>query len=250
MKPLAVQIYTLRDAMANGNHLAILQELADIGYKGIEGHGFGMTPREFRKVIEDMGMSVTSYFGANQTPETVNQFIDDAKELGVTDTVNGYGTKEYKTRAAIKETAEKVNAVASTIRAAGLTYSMHNHYWEFEIVDGRLAIEWLLDECPDVTLELDLYWCTNFGAQRAADMAAKFRDRIKLMHVKDGPMVKDEPMTAAGAGKVDIAEAIPAADPNWLILEMDFCATDMMEAVKESYAYLVGNGLAAGNKPV
>ena len=250
MKPLAVQLYTLRDAMQNGNHLPTLQQLADIGYKGVEGHGFGLTNKEFRKVVEDMGMKVTSFFGANQTPETVNQFIDDAHELGVVDTVNGYGTREYKTVDAIKETAEKVNAVASTVKAGGLSYNLHNHYWEFEIVDGRLAIEWLLDECPDVTLELDLYWCTNFGAQTAAAMAAKFSDRVKLVHVKDGPMVKDEPMTAAGAGKVDLAEAIPLSDPNWLILEMDFCATDMMEAVKQSYQYLVGNGLAAGNKPV
>jgi len=236
--------------MQNGNHLSVLQEIADIGYKGIEGHGYGMTNKEFRKVIEDMGMKATSYFGPNQTPATVNQFIDEAFELGVTDTVNGYGTKEYKTVDAIKQTAEIINSVAPTIRAAGLTYSMHNHYWEFEMVDGRLAIEWLIDECPDITLELDLYWCTNFGAQKAADMAAKFKDRVKLMHVKDGPMVRDEPMTAAGAGKVDIAEAIPAADPKWLILEMDFCATDMMEAVRQSYKYLVGNGLGSGNKPV
>src|SRR5471030_1793901 len=149
MKPLAIQLYTLRDAMANGNHLPILQELADIGYKGIEGHVFGMTNKEFRKVVDDMGMKPTSYFGANQTPETVNQFIDEAKELGVVDTVNGYGTREYKTVDAIKQTAEIVNSVATTIKAAGLSYSLHNHYWEFEIVDGRLAIEWMLDECPD-----------------------------------------------------------------------------------------------------
>jgi sugar phosphate isomerase/epimerase len=248
MKPLAVQIYTLRDAMQNGNHLNILQQIADIGYKGIEGHGYGLTPKEFRHVVEDMGMKVTSFFGANQTPETVNQFIDDAHALGVTDTVNGYGTQEYKTVDSIKKTAEIINSVAPTIRAAGLTYSLHNHYWEFEIVDGRLAIEWMIDECPDITLELDLYWCTNFGAQKAGDMAKKFKDRIKLLHVKDGPMVRDEPMTAAGAGKVDLADAIHAADPNWLILEMDFCATDMIEAVKESYNYLTESGLGEGNK--
>jgi len=248
MKPLGIQLYTLRDAMQDGNHLPVLKELADIGYKGVEGHGFGYTPAEFRKIVEDLGMQVTSFFGANQTPETVNQFIDDAFALGVKDTVNGYGTKEYKTVDAIKQTAEIVNAVASTITAAGLSYSMHNHFWEFEVVDGRFAIEWLLDECPDVTLELDLYWCTNFGANKAFDMATKFKDRIKLVHVKDGPMVRDEPMTAAGTGKVDLADAIPASDPNWLILEMDFCATDMMEAVRDSYLYLVGNELAAGNK--
>jgi len=250
MKPLAVQVYTLRDAMQNGNHLAILQKLADIGYKGIEGHGYGMSFVEFRKTVEDMGMKVSSYFGDVPTPETVNQFIDNAKDLGVSDTVIGFGTREYKTVEAIKETAVRINAVAPTIRAAGLTFNLHNHYWEFEVVDGRLAIEWMVDECPDVTLELDTYWATNFGANKAADMVTKFRDKVKLMHVKDGPMVKDEPMTAAGSGKVDIAEAIRAGDPNWLILEMDFCATDMMDAVEQSYRYLVGNGLAAGNKPV
>jgi sugar phosphate isomerase/epimerase len=195
-------------------------------------------------------MEVTSYFGANQTPETVDQFIEEAFLLGVTDTVNGYGPEDFASVDAIKLTAEKVNAVASTVRAAGLTYNLHNHFWEFEIVDGRLAIEWLLEECPDVTLELDLYWCTNFGSQIASEMAKKFSDRVRLLHVKDGPMVKDEPMVAAGSGKVDLAEAIPLCDPNWLILELDFCATDMMEAVRESYQYLVGSGLAFGNKSV
>jgi sugar phosphate isomerase/epimerase len=250
MKPLGIQLYTLRDAMADGNHLPILQELANIGFKGVEGHGFGMSPREFRKVVEDMGMRVTSYFGANQTPATVQQFIDDAHELGVVDTVNGYGPAEYKSVDAIKRTAEMVNAVASTIKSAGLSYSMHNHAWEFDVVEGRFAIEWLLDECPDVTLELDLYWCTNFGANKAKDVTELLKDRVKLVHVKDGPMVPDEPMTAAGSGKVDLADAIPIADPNWLILEMDFCATDMLEAVRESYRYLVGNGLAEGNRSV
>ena len=250
MKPLGIQLYTLRDAMANGNHLPVLQKLADIGFKGVEGHGFGYSPSEFKSLVGDMGMSVTSYFGPNQTPETVDQFIEDAFALGVTDTVNGYGPPEFKTVDDIKRTAELVNAVASTVRSAGLTYNLHNHFWEFEIVDGRLAIEWLLDECPDVTLELDLYWCTNFGAQKASAMAAKFSERVKLLHVKDGPMVKDEPMTAAGSGKVDLAESIPLVDPKWLILELDFCATDMLEAVEQSYRYLVGNGLAEGNKSV
>ncbi|MDR3690807.1 MAG: TIM barrel protein [Fimbriimonas sp.] len=249
MKPLAIQLYTLRDAMANGNHLPILKELAATGYKGIEGHGFGMPNTEFRKVVEDMGMKVSSYFGECPTPDTVNQFIDAARDLGVSDTVCGFGPPEYASVEAIKETAKKLNAVAPAIVGAGLTFSLHNHWWEYEIVEGRLAIEWMVDECPDVTLELDTYWATNFAANKAADMVTKFGKKVKLMHVKDGPMVRDEPMTAAGAGKVDIAEAIRAGDPNWLILEMDYCATDMMEAVKESYRYLVGNGLAAGNKP-
>jgi hypothetical protein len=32
------------------------------------------------------------------------------------------------------------------------------------------------------------------------------------------------------------------------VVELDECATDMMEAVKQSYTYLTGNGLAVGRK--
>jgi len=250
MKPLSIQLYTLRDAMADGNHLPVLQKLADIGFKGIEGHGFGMSCADFRKVVEDMGMQVSSYFGFNPTPETVHEFIDNALALGVSDTVCGYGTQEFASVESIHTTAEILNSVAPKVLEAGLSFSLHNHFWEFEVVEGRIAMEWMMEACPLVTMELDTYWATNFGANKAADMVTKFRDRVKLMHRKDGSMVRGEPMTAAGQGKVDLVDAIHAGDPNWLIIELDECATDMMEAVEQSYRYLVGNGLAAGNKSV
>jgi len=44
---------------------------------------------------------------------------------------------------------------------------------------------------------------------------------------------------------------IGAADPNvleWLIVELDSCEGDMMEAVAQSYRYLTSAGLAVGNK--
>jgi len=56
---------------------------------------------------------------------------------------------------------------------------------------------------------------------------------------------------AVGSGKIDVPAVIQAADPNvlkWIIVELDECATDMVQAVAESYQYLVSNGLAAGNK--
>ena len=48
-----------------------------------------------------------------------------------------------------------------------------------------------------------------------------------------------------------IKESIQAADPKvleWLIVELDSCATDMMEAVTKSCRWLVQNGLGAGRK--
>jgi hypothetical protein len=71
------------------------------------------------------------------------------------------------------------------------------------------------------------------------------------LHIKDGPLVRDAPMVAVGSGKMDIPSVVAAADPavlRWLIVELDTCATDMLEAVGKSYGYLVSKGLAKGRK--
>jgi sugar phosphate isomerase/epimerase len=72
--------------------------------------------------------------------------------------------------------------------------------------------------------------------------------RAPLLHLKDGPVSKDLPMTAVGKGKLDWKSIVAAGDGNseWLIVELDSCATDMMEAVKDSYQYVTSEGLARG----
>ncbi|MEY4233701.1 MAG: hypothetical protein RL635_668, partial [Chloroflexota bacterium] len=37
-----------------------------------------------------------------------------------------------------------------------------------------------------------------------------------------------------------------AANAEWWIVELDSCATDMLQAVQQSYTYLTTNGLAHG----
>jgi hypothetical protein len=57
-------------------------------------------------------------------------------------------------------------------------------------------------------------------------------------------------MTALGAGVVDIPGVVAAGEGSteWLVVELDRCATDMLEAVRKSYQYLIANGLARGSK--
>jgi len=51
---------------------------------------------------------------------------------------------------------------------------------------------------------------------------------------------------AAGEGTQNIPAIVQAANGNaeWLIVELDACATDMFTAVEKSFQYLVNNGLA------
>ena len=108
----------------------------------------------------------------------------------------------------------------------------------------------LADELdPDVLLEVDTYWAA-VGGQDVPALLGRLGDRVRYLHVKDGPVTKDDPMTAVGAGKMPVAEIL-AASPSaeWNVVELDACATDMMEAVADSISWLTSHGLAGPARP-
>lgn len=250
-KPIALQLYTLRE-QAKTDYRAVLKRVADIGYKGVEPAGFyNLTPAQFRKEIEDLGMTICSSHGPWAKPDNLQQVIEVCGSLGLDLAATGYGRNEFATLDAIKRTADMVNGMADTLAKSGLRLFLHNHDHEFAMVEGRLAYDWFSELAPKALFELDIYWAANFGANDPAEQVRKFKGRVPLLHVKDGPLVKGEPMTAVGQGKVNIPAAIAAADQSllrWLIVELDACKTDMVKAVEDSYNYMTGNGLAAGNR--
>jgi sugar phosphate isomerase/epimerase len=250
MAPISVQLYTLREE-AQKDFFGVLRTLADIGFKGVETAGLhGKSAAETAKVISDLGLVVSSAHTALPTPESIDEMEDTAKTLGSTYVISGFGPNEFETADDVKRSADRLQAAAELAKSRGLIYGMHNHWWEFKTIDGRLAYDIVMEAAPSMFSELDVYWAA-FGGSDPAAVVAKNKARLPFLHIKDGMLEKDGPMLAVGTGKLDMPAIIGAADPSvlkWLVVELDRCATDMTEAVRGSYKYLVGNGLAAGNK--
>jgi sugar phosphate isomerase/epimerase len=251
VKPVSLQLYTLREAAAK-DFPAVIRAVGDIGYAGVEPAGFhGLKPRELRKLVEDQGMMICSSHGPWATPDNLQEVIDTAGELGVTLVSCGFRADDFEDGDAIRATAEKVNRMDDRLRASGLALFLHNHWWEFETLGGRLKYDVFAELAPRVSFELDVYWAANFGAVDPAAVLRRHAGRTPLLHVKDGPLVKGEPMLALGSGKMRLRPVLEAADPavlRWIVVELDSCATDMLQAVRASYDWLVGNGLASGRK--
>lgn len=73
----------------------------------------------------------------------------------------------------------------------------------------------------------------------------RFADRVRYLHVKDGPVTRDDPMTAVGAGRMPVADILAACpSAEWHVVELDRCGTDMLTAVSGSIAWLTSRGLA------
>jgi sugar phosphate isomerase/epimerase len=248
-KPISLQLYSLREE-SSSDFTGVLESVADIGYRGVEPAGFyDLDPREFRSIVEDLGMVVSSSHGPWATPDNTSEVIETAGILGLSTAGGGFGADYFKDMSAIKRTADMVNEMVEILSRAGLNLFLHNHWWEFTEVEGALAYDHFAELCPDVQFEIDTYWAANFGANDPVVQVAKFRDRTPLLHIKDGPLLQGEAMVAVGQGKMDIAGVIEAAAPDllqWLIVELDACDTDMLTAVKDSYRYLTENGLAKG----
>lgn len=249
-KPISLQLYSLR-AESSRDFTGVLESVAKIGYRGVEPAGFyDLSVQEFSHIVEDLGMLVSSSHGPWATLANTSEVIETAGILGLATAGGGFSAADFKDLAAIKRTADTVNEMVEILSRAGLTLFLHNHWWEFCEVQGKLAYDHFAELCPEVQFEIDTYWAANFGANDPVEQVAKFRHRTPLLHIKDGPLLQGQAMVAVGQGKMDIPAIIDAADPDflrWLIVELDACDTDMLTAVSDSYRYLIENGLAEGN---
>jgi len=146
----------------------------------------------------------------------------------------------FKSVNKMKELAEILNQAYAIATESGMKISYHNHDFEYALLDGRPAIYTMQEYLdPGINFELDTYWIKVAG-QDPAEVTAKMGTRSPLLHIKDGPATKEADMTAVGDGVVDVPAIIEAGKPHteWLIVELDRCATDMLAAVEKSYLYL------------
>lgn len=249
--PIAVQLYSLRDALGQ-DYDGIIQKVADIGFVGVETAGFPGTTRDHAvQRLQELGLTVPSGHFPLPIGDNRSEVLDTAHALGAKYVVSGgVGPQRFASLDLIKQVCDDFNAASAAATAEGLTFGIHTHWWEFELVDGQLPYQLmgeLLD--PAVIWEIDTYWVKAAGHD-PVEILKELGARAPLLHIKDGLAVKDQPMLAVGQGVMDFHSIIPAhADhTEWLVVELDHCATDMLTAISESYRYLVGEGLARGKQ--
>ncbi len=254
MKPIAIQLYTLRpDVYPEGkdDFPGVLRTVAEIGYKGVEFAGLhGHSPAEIKGILDDLGLVACSNHAGLPTSENVQQIVDAESILGNKHIISGFGPDQFKTVDSCKAGAAKFQQAAELLKPHGMGFSFHNHWWEFDKVDGQLVYDILMAEAPDVCSELDVYWAA-WGKADPVEVISKYKSRMPYLHVKDGMLEVAHPHVAVGSGKLEFPAIIGAADPNvleWLVVELDAFDGNMLGAVKDSYRYLIQNGLAAGNK--
>jgi sugar phosphate isomerase/epimerase len=238
----------VRERLAQ-DYESTLRQVSDIGYAGVEPFGDPANLREQAALIADLGLAVPSaHVSFPDTDENREAALRSADAYGTKRIIASVMPEGWATRDTVERTIEAINEASAFAQKNGLTIGYHNHWWEYEAVDGILPYKLLLNRAdPALIFQIDIYWVQTAGLDPAR-VVAEHGERATVLHVKDGPADSGESdMVAVGAGTVDVQAAVEAADhADWLIVELDRCATDMMTAVWESYEYMTREGLARG----
>ena len=227
---IGLQLYTIRDAI-DADLKGSLQKVADLGYKTVElagyadGKFYNMTPKEFKKMVNGMGMEIIS---SHTQVEAAGITIDNAKimadahaEMGVKYCIQPWVNEEDRNIETYKRMIAEWNKVASIMDKVGIQFGYHNHNFEFENIDGIVPYYDLFMKEMDadlITMEIDFFWVSKAG-QDPVEMFKKYPGRFQLFHMKD-MKTKEEPfyhvfkedVCSVGEGVIDFKRILAAKE--------------------------------------
>jgi len=240
----SIQLYTLRNAVQEDLQ-GTIRKVADIGFTQVEPYNFVAMAKELGAALKENGLTAPSGH-APLLSQDQDEIFAAAKELGITTVIDPFIPAErWQSAEDIQATAAGLNAAARKGAEYGLRVGYHNHQWELESnIGGRTALEYFADLLdPELVLEVDTYWVA-VGGQDPVEILTKLGDRVKFIHIKDGPLTTDtKAQQPAGQGKVPVLDVIAAAKSLEVgVVEFDDYAGDIFEGINESLSFLMASG--------
>lgn len=238
--PLGVQLYTIRDLMAE-DVAAALDLVASVGFEQVEFAGyFDRTPAELRRLLSASGLTpVAAHVGVGQFEDDAARVIDHAAEMGHDYVVIPSLPDAERSLDDYRRHAGNFNRWGEASAAAGVQFAYHNHMFEFDAVDGRLPYDLLLEETDPELVKMELDFCWAEGAN--ADAVRYFEawpGRFPLCHLKDFADGRDADI---GTGSVDFDTVLAAAKAAGLrhgFVERDR-PDDAAESIRANYSAIL-----------
>jgi sugar phosphate isomerase/epimerase len=204
----------------------------------------GHSAKEIKATLDEAGMrAMGAHIPYERWQNELDAVMAEMKALGAQHAVVPWLQPDQRSVERFAEHAANFNAWAKRCEAEGLTFSYHNHDFEFttKAADGTSLFDWLLKETDPalVNIELDIYW-TNYTGTDPLPVLEKLRGRMPLIHAKDYSGKPDKSDSPFGEGVIDWAAVRPAAEAagvEWWIVEQDKPA-DPMRDVATSLANL------------
>jgi len=244
--PIALQLYTVREAMA-ADFAGTLKQVAAAGYRGVEGAGMpNLTAAQIKAAYEEVGLTcMGNHTSLDHVMKDAAGVVEQARFFGYRYVTCSFLGEQYRTPEGYRLAAQQLTEAAKQLGGEGIQFCYHNHAFEFETLeDGSLGYDILTQASgPELAFQLDVMWAV-WGNQDPVQLMKKLAGRVPLLHIKDTPgHDKDKTFTEVGTGIVDlpaIIAAAPSCGSEHLIVEQDrdWIDGDAVKSAKISYENL------------
>ena len=240
------QLYTFRNKVKTVEDFSeVLAACSTYGCECAQLSGINLNvPRaELKKIAEDNGIVIPiTHTSFDRIVNETEKVAEEHLELGAHSVGLGMMPGKYiKNKDSLEEFIEISNRVSGVLKNYGLTFAYHNHNMEFKNMDGKLAIERLMDGNPDLQFIFDTFWC-RYAKHDPVEWIKKLNGRVRDIHLKDWkPSILKLPrFQDVGKGKLDFSAILSAAEESgteFAYIEHDL-TSDPFKTTRESMAHL------------
>jgi sugar phosphate isomerase/epimerase len=267
MTQIAAQLFTIREfTKTRDDFAASMAKIREIGYEAVQVSQIGDIPdADVKRICDDNGLTIcNTHSSVDQLRRDPDAVIEQHRLWGTRHVAIGGMPQEYReSEDGFRRFAAIANEIGETLYAAGMTFSYHNHSFEFVRFGEKSGLELLFDETDPryVQAELDTYWVQHGGADPVV-WIEKMRDRMPVVHLKDMVMLyptqppqsnsgvdlrPQQAMAEVGEGNMNFTGILAACKRigvEWYAVEQDICQRDPFESLAISYRNLRQMGLS------
>ncbi|MFS0785746.1 sugar phosphate isomerase/epimerase [Shouchella sp. 1P09AA] len=244
MPKIGLQLYSIKERCAE-DFFGALERVAEAGYEGVEFAGYyEKTSTEVARKLKDVGLSAAgSHIGIDQLENQLEEVIEYSHKIESPYIVCPGLPDSYRDSAdAYKRTAELFTKIGEKTAEANIAFGYHNHDIELKKFDGHYGLDLLFQYADPkaVFMELDTFWLEATGL-KSVDWLHKYKERVKLLHMKDMNNPTELRNVEVGSGAMDfnaIHQAAKVYAVEWYTVEQEEFDQDEFASIKESAAYL------------
>ena len=218
LKNFGLQLWTVKEDMGK-DAKDTLKQVSSFGYtqiesfEGAKGMFWGMSPADFKKYMDDLGMKIIS--SHCNIDKDFEKKAADAASIGMKYLICPWKGPQ-KSIDAFKKIAEDFNTKGEICKKNGIRFAYHNHGYSFAALEGQMPQDVMMDNtnADTVDYEMDIYWVVTGGADPIKYLE-KYKNRFRLCHVKDRAKNADpknqDASCIAGEGSIDFPKILEVA---------------------------------------
>ena len=249
--PIGLELYSVR-SLAPKDLDGTMAQVRAAGYTVVEAAGFyDRTASDFRKAMDKAGLHcISAHYTLALLRTQLDQLMEYANTLGMQYMICSSSGGQHRDPAAKGAPtlddwhwiADQFNTIGEKVKAAGLTFGVHNHIPEFQVYDGVTTYDELLrlTDPKLVVFQMDAGWVSAAGRD-PLEYLKKTPERFPLMHIKDVARGDDGKFHSAvlGRGKMEYGPILRAATGlKQYFIEQEEFEMDPMEELKIEAEYM------------